>query len=101
MMPCVYVPMATWAHMPYGVALPCGGISIHSSPHCPRPSEELGTLLRSWERCSGRCCQRRQAQVEDFIVCKRKVHIGKLHCGNFLYPNTSTQTRSSVRTSLS
>ena len=44
--PCVSVPMATWAHTPYGVALPCGGTSIHSSPRCSRPSEELGTLLR-------------------------------------------------------
>lgn len=34
-------PMATWVHTPYGVALPCGGISIHSFP-----SEKLATLLR-------------------------------------------------------
>lgn len=56
--------VSTWAHMPYGVALPVVEFLFHHS-------EELGTLLRL-------LLPERQAQVEDFIVCKRKVQVGKL-----------------------
>lgn len=59
--PCVYLG----SHALWGCPA-CGGISIHSFP-----SEELGTLLRL-------LLPERKAQVEDFIVCKRKVQVGKL-----------------------
>ena len=73
------------------MGLPCHVVEFlfTASPASPGPA-------RSWNHCSGHCCQR-QAQVEDFIVSKRKVHDRKLHCGNFLYSNTSVQTRSSVK----